>query len=103
MMGSVSGGCTRSSRRDHIEMIKAAKDADPSELIGLYGRSFVFHGHPYGRAVIGSESSLAAISHRDILDYYAANFGADRLTLDVGTKAVSSDQPTGRRVRRRNA
>lgn len=68
-------------RARHIEMIKAAKDADPSELIGLYGRSFVFRGHPYGRSVIGSESSLAAITHRDVLDYYAANFGADRLTL----------------------
>jgi zinc protease len=68
-------------RGRYIEMIKAAKDADPSELIGLYGRSFVFRGHPYGRPVIGSESSLAAITHRDVLDYYSANFGADRLTL----------------------
>jgi len=65
----------------HIEMIKAAKDADPSELIGLYGRSFVFPGHPYGRPVIGSERSLGAITHQDIIDYYSANFSADRLTL----------------------
>ena len=65
----------------HIEMIKAAKDADPSELIGLYGRAFLFAGHPYGRPVIGSETSLADITQQDILDYYAAHFGADRLTL----------------------
>jgi predicted Zn-dependent peptidase len=56
----------------HIEMIKAAKDADPSELIGLYARSFLFDGHPYGRPVIGSESSLAAITHQDVLEYYSA-------------------------------
>jgi zinc protease len=68
-------------RARHIEMIKAAKDADPSELIGLYGRSFLFGEHPYGRSVIGGETSLAAITQRDVLDYYAANFGADRLTL----------------------
>src|SRR5581483_6065757 len=68
-------------RSRHIEMIKAAKDADPSELIGLYGRSFLFRDHPYGRPVIGSESSLAAITHADVVDYYAMNFGADRLTL----------------------
>jgi predicted Zn-dependent peptidase len=68
-------------RSRHIEMIKAAKDADPSELIGLYGRSFLFRGHPYGRPVIGSESSLAAITHQDLLDYYATHFGSDRLTL----------------------
>jgi zinc protease len=65
----------------HIEMIKAAKDADPSELIGLYGRAFLFAGHPYGRPVIGSETSLADITQQDVLDYYAAHFGADRLTL----------------------
>ena len=68
-------------RARHIEMIKAAKDADPSELIGLYGRSFLFQDHPYGRPVIGSETSLAAITHRDVLDYYEAHCGADRLTL----------------------
>jgi zinc protease len=68
-------------RSRHIEMIKAAKDSDPSELIGLYGRAFLFHDHPYGRPVIGSETSLAAITQRDVLDYYASQFGADRLTL----------------------
>jgi predicted Zn-dependent peptidase len=68
-------------RSRHIEMIKAAKDADPSELIGLYGRSFLFRGHPYGRPVIGSESSLAAITLQDVQDYYDTNFGSDRLTL----------------------
>lgn len=65
----------------HIEMIKAAKDSDPSELISLYGRAFLFPDHPYGRPVIGSETSLAAITQKDVLDYYAAQFGADRLTL----------------------
>jgi len=68
-------------RARHIEMIKAAKDADPSDLIGLYGRSFLFHGHPYGRPVIGSETSLGAITQQDVTDYYEANFAADRLTL----------------------
>ncbi|MDB6043323.1 MAG: hypothetical protein JWM63_1874 [Gammaproteobacteria bacterium] len=68
-------------RSRHIEMIKAAKDSDPSELIGLYGRAFLFQDHPYGRPVIGSETSLAAIAQHDVLDYYASQFGADRLTL----------------------
>ena len=65
----------------HIEMIKAAKDSDPSELIGLYGRAFLFDGHPYSRPVIGSETSLADITQQDVRDYYSAHFGADRLTL----------------------
>jgi zinc protease len=70
-------------RARQIELIKAAKDSDPSELIGTYGRAFLFRGHPYARPVIGSETSLAHITHQDILGYYHAHFGADRLTLVV--------------------
>jgi predicted Zn-dependent peptidase len=68
-------------RTRQIELIKAAKDSDPSELIGTYGRAFLFHTHPYGRPVIGSETSLAAITHHDISGYYYGQFGANRLTL----------------------
>ncbi len=68
-------------RSRQIELIKAAKDSDPSELIGTYGRAFLFRDHPYGRPVIGDESSLATITREDVLKYYRAQFGADRLTL----------------------
>ena len=70
-------------RMRQIELIKAAKDSDPSELLGTYGRAFLFRGHPYARPVIGSETSLAAITLADIEDYYRSHFGADRLVLIV--------------------
>lgn len=70
-------------RARQIELIKAAKDSDPSELIGTYGRAFLFRGHPFARPVIGSEASLAGITHRDIVDYYHTHFRADQLTLVV--------------------
>jgi predicted Zn-dependent peptidase len=70
-------------RSRQIELIKAAKDSDPSELIGTYGRSFLFRDHPFARPVMGSEASLAQITHQDILAYYRAHFGADRLTLVI--------------------
>jgi zinc protease len=65
----------------HVELIKAAKDSDPAELIGTYGRAFLFGPHPYGRPVFGSESSLAAIDRDDVRRYYDGQFGADRLIL----------------------
>jgi predicted Zn-dependent peptidase len=68
-------------RERQIELIKAAKDSDPSELIGTYGRAFLFGDHPYGRPVIGNESSLAVITRQDVLDFYRSQFGAERLTL----------------------
>jgi predicted Zn-dependent peptidase len=68
-------------RDRQIELIKATKDTDPSELLGAYGRAFLFGRHPYSNSVLGSEGSLAAIQHHDVLEYYRTQFGADRLSL----------------------
>jgi predicted Zn-dependent peptidase len=70
-------------RARQIESIKAAKDSDPSELIGTYGRAWLFGAHPYGRPIAGSEASLAAINHDDVVAYARANFGADRLAIAI--------------------
>jgi predicted Zn-dependent peptidase len=83
-----------SLRKRQIEELKAAKDSDPSGLIRLYGRRFLFAEHPYGSPANGSESSLQAITRDDVLGYYRANFGADRLTLifagDVDAAALGA-------------
>ena len=68
-------------RNREIEFIKSAKDSDPAQIIGIYGRAAVFGAHPYGRPSEGSERSLAAITQGDVVSYHAANFGADRATL----------------------
>lgn len=82
-------------RDRRIELIKATKDSDPAELIGVYGRSQLFGSHPFARPVGGSEASLASIEHRDVLDYYEDHFGADRLILvvagDVDVPALKRD------------
>jgi predicted Zn-dependent peptidase len=68
-------------RDREIEFIKSAKDSDPSQIIGIYGRAWLFGRYPYGRPQGGSERSLASITHADVVSYHAANFGADRATL----------------------
>ncbi len=78
-----------------IELIKATKDSDPAELIGVYGRAQLFgRQHPFGQPTGGSEASLAAITHEQVLAYYADHFGADRLILVV---AGDLDVPALRR------
>jgi zinc protease len=64
-----------------IEFIKSAKDSDPAQLVGVYGRALLFGAHPYGRPQGGSERSLAAITQADVVSYHSANFGADRAVL----------------------
>jgi predicted Zn-dependent peptidase len=71
----------KSYRDRDIEFIKSAKDSDPSQLLGIYGRAALFARHPYGRPQSGSERTLAAITQGDVVSYHAAHFGADRATL----------------------
>ena len=66
-----------------VQSIAAAKDADPRELIGIYGDAWLFRGHPYGRPTEGSEKSLESISLDDLKSYYAAQCGGDRLIVTV--------------------
>lgn len=68
-------------RDREIEFIKSAKDSDPSQLVGIYGRAALFGAHPYGRPQGGSERSLAAITLADVKAYHAQNFGANNATL----------------------
>lgn len=66
-----------------VQSIVAAKDSDPRALVGTYGDAWLFRGHPYGRPVGGSESSLAGITLDDVRQYYAGQVGGDRLVIVV--------------------
>ena len=70
-------------RERQIDLLKSVKDSSRGALIGVYGDALLFGEHPYGRPVDGSEASLAALSHEDVVAYYRGQFGADRLVLAV--------------------
>lgn len=53
-------------RERAIQSIIGNKDSDPRALIGIYGDSWLFRGHPYGQPVDGNETTLAAISLNDV-------------------------------------
>lgn len=72
-----------------INLIKAAKGSDPSQLMPAYANAFLFGEHPYGNPVDGSESSLANLTHGDLRAYYSDMMGGDRLII-----AVSGDFDT---------
>jgi predicted Zn-dependent peptidase len=70
-------------REREIELIRAAKDADLSGLLPIYGAAAIFGEHAYARAVGGSERSLEGLTHDDVIDYYRQHVGADRLILAI--------------------
>ena len=66
-----------------VNLILAAKDGDPGDLMPAYAAAWLFGEHPYGNPVGGSETSLASISHRDVRRYHDAATGGDRLIISV--------------------
>ena len=70
-------------RERAINLIRAAKDSDPNVLLPVYANAFVFGTHPYGNPVSGDETTLAAITHDDVVAYYEQQFGGDRLIVSV--------------------
>ncbi len=74
-----------------INFIRAAKDSNLNALLPIYGNAFLFGDHPYGSPVIGSETSLANITHSDLLRFYADHVGGDRLIIAVSGDFDASD------------
>jgi predicted Zn-dependent peptidase len=70
-------------RNRRVDLIRAAKDSDLRALSPIYGKSWLFAGHPYGTPVNGDETSLPAITHADLLAYYEDFIGADRLVVSI--------------------
>jgi len=68
-------------RDRRIELIKATKDSDPAELIGVYGRAQLFGSHPLGQPTGGSEASLGRDRARARARVLRRSLGADRLIL----------------------
>jgi len=55
--------------KQRLDGIKAAKDR-AQEVIGQYFNSYLYGKHSYGRPPTGDESSLAAITRNDVLQFY---------------------------------
>lgn len=70
-------------RDRRVDLVRAMKDGDLRSLTPIYGEAWLFTGHPYGTPVNGDETSLANISHEDLLAYYEGRVGADRLVISV--------------------
>lgn len=66
-----------------VNLILAAKDGDPGDLMPAYAAAWLFGEHPYGNPIDGDETALKAISHRDVQQYHEAATGGDRLIVSV--------------------
>ena len=74
-----------------INLSSAAKDSDPGQILPSYANAWLFGDHPYGNPIDGSEASLAAIEHADVLAYHDVATGGDRLVIAISGD-IDADQ-----------
>jgi predicted Zn-dependent peptidase len=70
-------------RNREIEFLRAARDSNLLALTSMYGAAALFRSHPYARPETGSEATLTALEHDDVVDYHRKQFGSDRLIVAV--------------------
>ncbi len=67
-------------------------DSDPGALLGEQMGAAQFLNHPYGRPIIGWRHEVAALTRKNALDFYQANYAPNNAILvvagDVDPKAV---------------
>lgn len=71
----------RKLRARHIDLLRAARDSDPSALVDTYRSAYLFGDHAYGSPPGGDETSLAAITLKELRKYYDDALGGDRLIV----------------------
>jgi zinc protease len=79
----------------------AAAARDPDRVASEQWAAMAFPGHPYGRPVNGTPTSIQKITSADLRDYWSRNFARDTLRvvavgdIDAGTLATMVDQLFG--------
>lgn len=69
--------------RDQMaEGVVQAKE-NPRNVLGTYSRAHLFDGHPYGRPVNGTETSLPGLDVEDVRDFHRQHYGADRTWITL--------------------
>ena len=82
MNSSFDAGEIERERNVVLEEIKQGMDA-PERQAGQGLFQTVFDVHPYGRPIIGSESTVRKLRRADILAFFARNYVASNVTLVV--------------------
>ncbi len=91
----------RKLKAREIDLLRAARDSDPSALVDTYRDAFLFGEHVYGSPPGGDETSLGAITVKELRKYYEDALGGDRLVVaavgdfDVAAMTVLLTQAFG--------
>ena len=77
--------------REQMQISLAQNREDPEWLAMRAWLERTLPDHPYGRSVSGTETSLAAISREDLLNFQASRFARDNLIVAVVGDITAQD------------
>jgi predicted Zn-dependent peptidase len=69
--------------RDQMAEEVVSDKENPRNVLAAYHRAHVFAGHPYGRPVGGTETSLPALSPQAVRDFHANHYRGGRTQITV--------------------
>ncbi|NOU48409.1 MAG: insulinase family protein [Bacteroidales bacterium] len=68
-----------------IDEIKSYKDSPAEEILDEF-ENLLFHGHPIGRNILGSEENLLKFTRNDIVQFIHNNYSTEKIVIaSVGT------------------
>jgi zinc protease len=70
-------------KRDEVLASVRRAEEDPEAVAGRLLRRLVFHEHPYGRPVTGTDASLQAITRDDVVAFHRAAYRPERAIVAV--------------------
>ncbi|MDN5346699.1 MAG: hypothetical protein PWP65_263 [Clostridia bacterium] len=73
-----------------LEEIRMYEDS-PDELVHDLFAQTIWPGHPLGRAILGTYTSVAGLQREDILNYYQKQYNASNLVLAVAGKIEENE------------
>ncbi len=78
-------------RTERLTALLQLKDRGPAIASLVYPAVLYGRGNPYGRSVIGTDSSVAAMTTSDLASYYASRFAPNGATLVVVGDVTPAD------------
>jgi zinc protease len=78
-------------KRDEVRASIRRSEEDPGTVAARVLRQLVFPGHPYGRPVMGTESSLGAITRGDLAAFHRAAYRPERTIVAVAGDVTASE------------
>jgi predicted Zn-dependent peptidase len=73
-----------------LDEIRQFEDTPDDQIHDLFS-SAIWKGHPLGRSVLGTKETVSSFKRKDVLDFFALNYGAPNVVISVAGRFDHSE------------